>query len=136
MVSQSIPMCRQRPAVQAGCRIPEHWRQFLEPDAARKWAGLVGDERTRKELIQSLETRNAESHPLSVVTPPDVVLFDRDPAPTGSSSLSLPGYSTDRHALVYGSYSCGSQCGSGWLFVLENVGGHWRVKSSTVTVVS
>ena len=103
LVSQSTPLCKQRPAGQAGCRIPEHWRQLLEPDAARKSAGLVGDERTLRELVQSLEARNAESQSLPVVMPPDVVLFGGDPGTTGSSSLSLPGYSTDRHALVYGS---------------------------------
>ena len=136
LVSRSLAMCKQRPAGQSGCRIPERWRQLLEPDAARKWAGLVGDEPTLRELVQSLEARNAESQSLPVVMPSDVVLFDGDPGQTGSSSLSLPGYSTDRHALVYGNYSCGSQCGYVWLFVLENVSGRWRVKSSTVTAIS
>ncbi len=146
LVSPTIPMCTQPPAGQTRCRITDQWRRFLEPDAAGKRPGLVADDRTRRELIESLEARNTESHPLPVIKHPDVEWFDRDKNSSsdalekrrnaGLSFLSLPGYSTDRHALVYGSYSCGSLCGYGWLFVLEHVSGQWRVTSSTVTVMA
>lgn len=54
----------------------------------------------------------------------------------GFSSLSLPGYSSDGCALMYGSYTCGNLCGYGWLFVLQKIEGQWRVESATVTVIS
>ena len=147
VVSETTPLCIER-SRENKCRIPEHWRTFLVPDAARTWPGLVADERIRNELVRSLETRNTESHPLPLSSYPGIVLLDlrKDPPADaldrhyrrkiGSAALSLPGYSTDGHALVYGSYSCGSLCGYGWLFVLERVGGQWQVTSATVTVIS
>jgi hypothetical protein len=119
---------------------------FLVPDAARNSSGLVPDDATRKQLVESLERRNAESHPLPAINNPDVVVLGEAASAetvekfrqrtVGSSALSLPGYSDDRHALVYGSYSCGSLCGYGWLFVLERSDGQWRVKSATVTSIA
>jgi hypothetical protein len=99
-------------------------------------------------VVASLEMRNTESHPLPLSAYPGIVLVDlrTDPPANaldryyrrkiGSSSLSLPGYSTDGHALVYGSYSCGNVCGYGWLFILAKVRGQWQQKSATVTVIS
>ena len=73
-----------------------------------------------------------------MINNPDVILLDEAASAetvekyrqrtVGSSSSSLPGYSDDRHAVVYGSYSCGSVCGYGWLFVLEKLDGQWRVQ--------
>jgi hypothetical protein len=146
VVNETTPLCMERR--ENRCRIPEHWVQFLSPDAARKWVGLFPDERTRRQVVASLEIRNTESHPLPLSQFPGVVFVDlrkNPPANTldqhyrrklGAASLSLPGYSTNGHALVYGSYSCGGLCGYGWLFVLEKVGGQWRQKSATVTVIS
>ncbi len=148
VVSETSPLCVEPPAGQSQCRIPEHWRQFLEPNAARSWPGVVSDERIRRDLVASLEARNTKSHPLPLSTFPGIGLLDlrKDPPANpldrhyrrkmGASSLSLPGYAGEDHALVYGSYSCGDLCGYGWLFVLEKLQGQWRVKSATVTVIS
>jgi hypothetical protein len=148
VVSETSPLCVKVPPGPTGCRIPEPWRQFLVPDTARGWSGLVADDGTRKELVASFEGRNAESHPLPLSAYPGIVLLDLSkdsPAGgldrdyrrmIGSSSLSLPGYSTDGHALMSAGYSCGSLCGYSWLFVLEKVGGRWQVKSATVTAIS
>ena len=54
----------------------------------------------------------------------------------GFSRLSLPGYSTDGYALMYGSYYCGNLCGYGWLFVLKKSDGKWQMQSSVVTMIS
>ena len=128
------------------------WRKFLAPtrnkDGLPVQAGLVPNERVRWELVNSLESRNTESHPLPLPTLAGVVQLDaREDPPADAldrhyrrrmfaASLSLPGYSQEKYALVYGSYSCGSLCGYGWLFVLEKTNGQWRVTSATVTVIS
>jgi hypothetical protein len=148
LIGEITPLCLNRPADQPTCRIPDQWRRYLEPDTARNWAGLVPDERVRNELIASFETRNTESHRLPLTSHPGIVVLDsrNDPPATpldrgdrrtsGSGYVSLPGYSSNRHALAVGSYSCGSLCGYAWLFVLERVDGHWRVKSATITAIS
>ncbi|HET9867494.1 MAG TPA: hypothetical protein VFQ06_09405, partial [Nitrospira sp.] len=37
VVNETTPLCMERR--ENRCRIPEHWVQFLSPDAARKWVG-------------------------------------------------------------------------------------------------
>lgn len=41
---QSIALCKERSTNQTKCAIPESWRMFLVPDAARNWPGLVPDD--------------------------------------------------------------------------------------------
>jgi hypothetical protein len=93
--------------------------------------------------------RNTESHSLPLASHSGVVLLDlrKDPPPDaldrhyrrkmGAATVSLPGYSTDgQHALASGSYSCGSLCGYGWLFLLERTERKWQVKSATIVAIS
>ena len=147
VVSETSPLCMQdvRPSE---CRIPEQWQRFLQPDLARRWPGLVAEERIRKELVTSFENRNRQSNPLPLSAHPGTALLDlsKDPPANaldryfrrtmGSATLTLPGYSADGHALMSGSYSCGNLCGYGWLFVLEKVDRRWQVKSATITMIS
>jgi hypothetical protein len=115
-------------------------------DEEYKQKALADDERRRKELIESLEARNAASYPLPTISHPLVVLIPADRQPemqelyrertAGSSSLSLPGYSADGYALMYGSYGYGNCCGYSWLFVLKKIDSQWVVRSATVTAVS
>jgi len=140
----SAPLCPGRSGNASVCRIPDSWHRFLRPDASRRWPGLIGNERTLQDLVASLEARNAGAHTLPLSDVPGIAVvgqsagYARSPdGPTrwGTAKLSLPGYSDDGYALVYGSYACGSLCGYGWLFVLKKVDGHWRVESATVTVI-
>ena len=143
---RSIPMCTKPRVSDAPCRIPDQWQQFLRPNVERGWPAMVDNDRRRSELVDSLETRNALSHPLPAVNHPAVVLIAAGPSPEareryreqtgGYSRLSLPGYSTDGHALVFGSYYCGNVCGYGWLFVLKKSDGTWQMQSAVVTVIS
>jgi hypothetical protein len=148
LVSETSPMCPARSVGQSSCLIPDQWHGFIDPDQKAKWPGLVADDQARRELVGSLEARNREPHPLPLSAFPGVVLLS--PSQTSpadafeghigrevpSASLSLPGYAEPGYAIVYGSYTCGGLCGHGWLFVLSNVSGQWRVTSATVTVVS
>jgi hypothetical protein len=163
VADRSSSLCKN-PQPGTPCRFPYQWRQFLEPNS-RGWPGLAAgddwfglfdeeyrqkaladDERRRKELMESLEARNAASYPLQTISHPLVVLIPADRRPemeelyrertVGSSSLSLPGYSGDGYALMYGSYGYGSCCGYSWLFVLKKIDGQWVVRSATVTAAS
>jgi hypothetical protein len=143
---RSLPLCKNDPARDTPCRIHDHWRRFLVPDPARNWPGLIDNDRRRSELIDSLEARNALPHALPAIDHPAVVLVSADRSEqtqqqyreqtAGFSSLSLPGYSSDGHALMYGSYWCGNLCGYVWLFVLEKADGLWRVQSATILTIS
>ena len=141
---RSTPLCTNPPR-NGTCRIPDPWRPFLVPND-RQWPGLVENERRRNELVASLEARNTSTHALPAIDLPAIILIPADRVAemrqryrqqtVGSSSLSMPGYSSDGYAFVYGGYGCGSRCGLSWLFVLRKVDGVWRVESSAVTAVS
>jgi len=90
---------------------------------------MIDDGQRRRDLVESLEARNALPRALPLIDHPAVVLMPVDRSEEaqqhyreqtgGVSRLSLPGHSADGHALMYGSYGCGSLCGYSWLFVLE-----------------
>jgi hypothetical protein len=99
----------------------------------------VGTE-VRKELITSFRARNAESRPLPRFLPEglefvpqsalaglDEASNDRQGRISGYAAFSLPGYSRDGHALLYGMFMCGGRCGFTWLFVVERQTVGWRV---------
>lgn len=91
----------------------------------------------REELARAFRERNQEPRPLPqmkpegvIVTPPeglDEALKRESSRTRGISSFSVPAYSADGHALVYGSYVCGGLCGYGWLFLLERRGDTWQI---------
>lgn len=39
IINETPPQCLNRPTGETRCHIPDQWRRFLEPDAARNWAG-------------------------------------------------------------------------------------------------
>ncbi len=143
---RSSPLCIDSAASGARCRIPDHWQQFLIRNQSRGWPGIIEGDQRRRELVDSLEARNALRHALPAIDQPAVVMIAVDPSEEalrsyreragGFSSLSLPGYAADGHALVYGSFYCGSLCGKSWLFVLEKSDSKWQVKSAVVTSIS
>jgi hypothetical protein len=143
---RSSPLCEESPGRGTPCRIPDQWQQFLAPDSARGWRGMIDNDRRREELVASLETRNGTARALPVIDHPSVVVIPVDRSEKaqrkfreqagGVASLSLPGYSGDGHALVFGSYECGNVCGYSWLFVLERTDGVWRVQSAVMTSIS
>ena len=93
---------------------------------------------SREELGQSYRERNREPRQLPgdkrtglILVPPDrpfeEMLNRASNRTTGFATFSSPGYSSDGHALVYASYTCGGLCGRGWFFLLERRGESWRV---------
>ena len=52
------------------------------------------------------------------------------------AGLSAPAFSTDGHALVYGRFSCGSECAYTWIFLLRLQDGKWRVLSDFMISIS
>lgn len=92
----------------------------------------------RAELTQSFRVRNGESqsfagHDLEGLLTVSASEFQqkREAMPTsGVLRFSAPGYSTDGYSLVYASYICGGLCGYGWLFLLKQEEGSWRVVAS------
>lgn len=93
-------------------------------------------ESVRAELASSVRARNGANHPFAAkalslvdaVSPAALptVPFEGRPA-RDYAVFSRPGYSADGRALVYASYVCGSLCGYGWLFLLEERAGSWQV---------
>lgn len=101
---------------------------------------------TREELAKSFRDRNRDSRPfpgaklegLIIVSPENIEeAMKRESSRTkGFSSFGLPAYSSDGHALVYGSYVCGELCGYGWLFLLERSGNSWQVVATEMLWIS
>lgn len=124
----------------------EGWSVRLAPNPAAHWPGMVEGVTVRRQLLESFELRNAVVHPVPPIEHPEVLLVPTHRAKEihekyqhrtlGSSSVTLPGYSTNGRGLVYVSYVCGSLCGYGWLFVLQKSRTGWRVESSTMLWIS
>jgi hypothetical protein len=101
---------------------------------------------SREELAKAFRERNREPQSFPgtklegvIVTSPEGLdeAMKRESGRTrGFSSFSVPAYSTDGHALVYGSYVCGGLCGYGWLFLMERQGEAWRVVSVDMLWIS
>ena len=101
---------------------------------------------SRQEITRVFRQRNAASSPFppekleGVITVPPEDAYEavkRESRRTrGISSFSLPAYSSDGYAVVYGSYVCGGLCGYGWLFLLQQQGGVWRVVATEMLWIS
>jgi hypothetical protein len=138
---RTMMMCR--PAAdhpkRMGCMRDEDIQSFemMLPRMQRvRFDGLLSAA-SRKELAEAFRERNREPQSFPgtrlegvIVTSPEELdeAMKRESGRTrGFSSLSLPAYSTDGHALVYGSYVCGGLCGQGLLFLLARQGEVWQV---------
>jgi hypothetical protein len=133
---------------QMGCIRDEEIQSFEAklPRMQRvRFEGLVSPA-SREELAKVFRERNREPRPFPqmkpegvIVTPPeglDEALKRESSRTRGISSFSVPAYSADGHALVYGSYACGGLCGYGWLFLLEHRGDTWQVVSADMLWIS
>jgi hypothetical protein len=137
IAAQTDSMCAKGPPAGMGCVNGESFQVFegTHPRANTvAFAGLI-DDGTRRKLADAFRTRNAASARLDAEAVPEVKLvppadlrgFDtRKWSAPGYSRLSLPAYA-GRHALVYASFTCGGLCGYGWLVLLEQHEGRWRV---------
>jgi hypothetical protein len=93
-----------------------------------------------KKLIEAFNSRNIETRRFPDLAESRVLLVpyarlqeslkQRGRETVGYSAFSLPGYSEDRHAMVYGFYTCGGRCGTGWLFILSRTTGGWQVEAA------
>jgi hypothetical protein len=125
-----------------GCMSDEMVVQAFErhPPRMRRMAfeGLLS-QGSRGELAADFRARNAISHLLPEGTLTGVIQVSpedfaeaqkRESRRTiGTTRLSLPAYSMDGYALVYGSYVCGGLCGEGWQFLLKQQADMWTVVS-------
>jgi hypothetical protein len=92
----------------------------------------------RSALVEAIISRNAQSERFptldeaGVVLVPDAGLEEslkrRQRETVGYSAFSLPGYSDDGHAVVFGFYTCGGRCDRGRLFILARTSGKWQVE--------
>jgi hypothetical protein len=98
----------------------------------------------REELSLSMTARNSESHPFPapeiadvtlVGAPPPLTVVAQSGRWTGYTVFSLPGYSSDGHAVVYAFYDCSGRCGTAWLFLLEKRGADWLVQYRHVAAI-
>jgi thiol-disulfide isomerase/thioredoxin len=98
-----------------------------------------------REAFESFVARNSVEHatPKIEIEGAEMVTLDelvrtaqtRD-CGRGYSQFSLPGYSSQGHALVYVTYNGGPMCGNASLFVLRRAGKEWQVKASSPLWVS
>ena len=63
-------------------------------------------------------------------------LKQRQRETVGYSAFSLPGYSENGYAVVFGFYTCGGRCDRGRLFVLDRTAGKWQVKVASTLWMS
>jgi hypothetical protein len=131
-----------------GCLSTEDVRHF--EGTAPNQGALTFEKRlsadSRRELGKSFRERNREPRQLSGDTRTGLILAPPDrfeEAKTleskrtlGFATFSSPGYSSDGHALVYPSYTCGALCGNGWFFLLERRGQSWRVVDRVLLWIS
>jgi len=98
------------------------------------FAGLLTGDR-RHDLARELRTRNARAASFSGVNLDGLIVVEpealaesiaRESSRTrGFAAFSVPAFSNDGYALVYGSVAYGQ--GKGWLFLLRERGDEWQV---------
>jgi hypothetical protein len=99
---------------------------------------------TRAALATAFRQRNQLPHSL-----PDGVLLEAQTVPEPSPAdavrpargvpfirFSLPARSEDGFALVFASYTCGNLCAYGWLILLTETDGAWRVVDKHLAWIS
>jgi len=84
-------------------------------------------------IVPRLDAVGLRLVPLSAVQ--DVFEASNNGRARGYAAFSLPGYSRDGHAVVYGMFTCGSTCGYTWLFLLRQEPG-WHVVSCRMLTIS
>lgn len=133
---------------QMGCMRDEEIQSFetkLPRMQRALFEGLLNPE-SRAELASVFRERNREPQPFPgmkldrvITTSPEGLdqAIEREAGRTrGFLSFSRPAYSTDGHALVYGSYVCGGRCGHGWFFLLKRRSEVWQVIAVDVLWIS
>jgi hypothetical protein len=139
--NRTVSMCDPQTvrARRMGC-LNENIFQALERESSPRrpplFAGLLTRDR-RHDLARELRTRNARTASFSGVNRDGLIVVEpealtesiaRETTRTrGFASFSVPAFSDDGYALVYGSVACDWQCGKGWLFLLRERGEEWQV---------
>ena len=135
VLDETMTLCRS-PQGPPPCVRPDDIETFRKPDRTGSLLGGSGYSAALRSELVEFNLRNAGPRPFPGLNQSDVVLVPSvDLSETlkqwqgktwGHLVFSSPGYSTDGHAVVIGSYVCG-RCGLGWLFVLEQTVDQWRV---------
>ena len=100
----------------------------------------------RASLVEAFIARNARSEAFPAPEGAGVALVpyaglqealkQRQRETVGYSAFSLPGYSENGYAVVFGFYTCGGRCDRGRLFVLDRASGKWQVNDAFTLWVS
>jgi hypothetical protein len=100
----------------------------------------------RSELVEAFISRNAQSERFPTLEGAGVVLVpfaslqetlkQRQRETVGYSAFSLPAYSDDGHAVVFGFYTCGGRCDRGRLLILARTSGKWQVEVASTLWIS
>jgi len=146
---QTVGLCDEWPhQVPAGCvheRVAlQHFDGTSSGGTPHVGLGLPVD--TRTQLIARFRMANQKSRPLvgqgsSVMRPLSRAQEAEMRQGEGHwtvavAELSVPAFSTDGHALMFGRYSCGTECGYSWIFLLRFQEGRWRVTEEFLISIS
>ncbi len=130
LVEPSLPACTGRDKGPPACASVDALRQ---PDAQGFVMGSWDyREETRNALAASFDARNVHSRRLPIDDLADVVLLaDRTAARPSTAAadlvveMSLPAYTTNGFAIVYGQSTRAGRALQGWAFVLSRASGRW-----------
>ena len=145
----SVPICSSPPvtpcvtspsvSLQTRASVPDstmlRWDPPVPIMSGEVHAQLVTSFRVRHEeshTLPPLPTAGLELAPRSALRRIDDASNNRQGRVKGYSAFSLPGYSGEGHALIYGSFMCGGRCGYMWLFVLQKQAEGWQVVSKRI----
>jgi hypothetical protein len=103
--------------------------QAIEPTLTTR-ARLSAIERT--ELVRSLKERNSQWRDLPALPSTRILWLPRQEYIDGARRIdlavvSLPGYSSGGHAVVFATFACGSLCGTAWYAILAYADGAWGI---------
>jgi hypothetical protein len=148
--NQTVSICdpqAPRPR-RMGCLNENIVQPFERESSSRRpplFAGLLTRDR-RHDLARELRARNARAASFSGVNLDGLIVVEpealaesiaRESTRTrGFAAFSVPAFSNDGYALVYGSVACDGQCGKGWLFLLRERGDEWQVIKAEMMWIS
>jgi hypothetical protein len=131
-----------------GCLNENIFQPFERESRSRRpplFDGLLTSDR-RRELAGEFRAKNARAASFTGVNLVSVVVVEpetlaesiaRESTRTrGFAAFSVPAFSSDGYALVYGTVSCDGQCGKGWLFLLKARGAEWQVLKAQMMRIS
>lgn len=144
---RTIPVCANSrpgpPSLDCVCLELEAFEGVHRSQATLPFASSIR-EGTRATLASAFRDRNQRPQPFPgdalaaarTVSAAYVVAAARGSRREGVIRFSQPARSGDGFALVFASYTCGDGCAQGWLILLTDANGMWRVVDKYLTWIS